>query len=139
MILNRKALHQEIAAANALSSIEIGTHVTLHFYTTGRSRVDGEWPALILNFISDDIEKNIMYRLRALFFAHEDREQITKLFFETLNRLAVALDNDTTPKDRWENIYALMTDAVTKSQDSSCKGTKIRSYTITYPLQVTYM
>ena len=56
-----------------------------------------------------------MYRLRALFFAHEDPEQITKLFIETLNRLAVALDNDTTPKDLWENIYALMTDAVTKN------------------------
>ena len=58
-----------------------------------------------------------MYRLRALFFAHEDREQIAKLFIETLNRLAVALDNDTTPKDLWENIYiyALMTDAVAKN------------------------
>ena len=53
--------------------------------------------------------------------------------------LLQALDNDTTPKDLWVNIYALMMVAVTKNRDCSCEGTKIRSYTITYSLQVTYM
>ena len=51
---NEKALHQEIAAVKTLASIQHDTRCTLHFDTTGRSRVDGEWPALILNFLSDD-------------------------------------------------------------------------------------
>ena len=57
-----------------------------------------------------------MFRLRALFFAYEDRKQIVKLFVETANRLAVAANRpDVTAKSLWENIYALMTDAVTKN------------------------
>ena len=58
---------------------KIDTKVTLHFDTTSRSRIDGEWPSLILNFKSDVEEDNQMIMLRALFFAFEDREQITKL------------------------------------------------------------
>ena len=54
---HEKAVQQEIDAAEALSSIEQGTKCTLHFDTTGRSRVEGEWPALIFNFLSDDEEK----------------------------------------------------------------------------------
>ena len=49
---HRKALHQEIAAGKALATVEDGTRVTLHFDTTGRSRVEGELPALILKIIS---------------------------------------------------------------------------------------
>ena len=44
---HNKALHQEIAAAKALENLEEGTKVTLHYDTTGRSRVDGEWPSLL--------------------------------------------------------------------------------------------
>ena len=103
---HRKVLHQEIAAGKALATVEDGTRVTLHFDTTGRSRVEGEWPALILNFINEDKSKCHMYRLRALFFAYEDREQIIKLFVETLQRLAVASGNAVTAKELWENIYS---------------------------------
>ena len=66
------------------------TRVTLHYDTTTRSRVDGEWPSLILNFLSDDSAKCKKYPLCTLFFAHEDRERITWLVLETLRRLYVA-------------------------------------------------
>ena len=46
------------------------TRVTLHYDTTSRSRIDGEWPALILNLLDKDPEKCKMVRLRALFFAY---------------------------------------------------------------------
>ena len=109
---HEKAMHQEITAGKALSSVTRDIKVTLHFDTTGRSRVDGEWPALILNFLSDVKENCQMFRLRAIFFAYEDREQITKLIVETLERLAVAA---ATTKLLWENVFALMTDSVTKN------------------------
>ena len=64
---HNKALQQEIDAANALRDKDSTTKVTLHYDTTRRSRVDGEWPALILNFISSDPEKNKMINLRPLF------------------------------------------------------------------------
>jgi len=113
-----KSLHQEIKAASSLFSLErgSGTRVTLHYDTTSRSRIDGEWPALILNFLNDDPEKCGMFRLRALFFAFEDRNQITLLITETLKRLAVATgDESATAAKLWSNIYAVMTDAVTKN------------------------
>ena len=110
-----KALHQEISAAKALASIEGDTRCTLHFDTTGRSRVEGEWPALILNFLSKDENKCKMYRLRAIFFAYETREHIVNLIVQTLKRLSVAVDGRMTVKQLWENIYAIMTDAVTKN------------------------
>ena len=113
---HERALHQEIAAARCLSSLDDDTRCTLHFDTTGRNRVDGEWPALILNFLSSDIDKCQMFRLCALFFAYEDRDQIVKLIVETLQRLSVAADDEhVKPKSLWGNIYALMTDAVTKN------------------------
>ena len=52
---HKKALQQEIAAAKALCNKKADTKVTLHF-DTSRSRVDGEWLSLILNFKSDTPE-----------------------------------------------------------------------------------
>ena len=56
-----------------------------------------------------------MFPLRALFFAYEDRQIITDLALQTLNRLSVSLDNLKSPCQLWENIDAFMTDAVTKN------------------------
>ena len=56
-----------------------------------------------------------MFPLTALFFAYEDRQQITDLVLQTLNRLSVALDNLKSPHQLWENIYAFMMDSVTKN------------------------
>lgn len=61
------ALHQEIIAATTLANLDDGTRVTLHFDTTGRSRVMGEWPALILNFMNDDKSKCSMIPLRVYY------------------------------------------------------------------------
>ena len=65
-----KSLHQEIMAGEALGNIDAGTKVTLHFDTTSRSRIEGEWPALILNFLSENPKNCKMVNLRSLFFAH---------------------------------------------------------------------
>ena len=58
----------------------------VHFDTMGRSSIDREWPSLILK-VSDRTE----YTLWPIFFAFEDREQITNLFVETFGRLKATL------------------------------------------------
>ena len=73
-----QASEMERDAAVALNNKIPNVKVTIHFDTTGRSSIDGEWPSIILKF-SDGHE----YRLRPLFFAYEDRQQITELFVET--------------------------------------------------------
>ena len=50
----------------------------MHYDSTSRSSIDGEWPSIILKLSSGQ-----EYRLRPLFFAYEGREQITNLFIET--------------------------------------------------------
>ena len=110
-----QSLHQEVDAGNLLGNLESSTRVSLHYDSTTRSRIEGEWPALILNFLDDDSTKCKMIPLRALFFAYEDREQITKLVLETLNRLSAATGNKFSPRALWENIYAFMTDSATKN------------------------
>ena len=94
-----KSMHQEIEAANALVNKDHNTKVTLHYDTTTRSRIEGEWPFLILNFLNKDQAKCNMYPLRALTFAYEDREQITKLILETFARLSTATNNTTSLKN----------------------------------------
>ena len=113
---HKKALYQEIHAAEALVSKASTTKVTLHFDTTTRSRIDGEWPSIIFNFLDDKVpENNKFLRLRPLFFAHEDRAQIAKLIVETLKRLSAAIRAVMSPKQLWEDINAFMTDAVSKN------------------------
>ena len=46
---HKKAMYQEILAARSLIEKASTTKVTLHCDTTSRSRIDGEWPSLILN------------------------------------------------------------------------------------------
>lgn len=111
-----KALQQEISAVESIIAKKPATKITWHFDSTSRSRVQGDWPSLILNFINDDDPKeNKMHRLRAIFFAYEDREQIVKLFVETLKRLSVASDGQLSPVDIWESIDAIMTNAASKN------------------------
>ena len=79
----KKALTQEIIAAKALFSKKETTKVTLHYDTTSRSRIDGDWSSLMFNFKDKDPLECRMISLRPLFFAHEDREQIISLIFES--------------------------------------------------------
>ena len=113
---HKKALRQEIIAAKALYSKKETTTVTLHFDTTSRSRINGDWPALILNFKDDNPFECRMLNLRALPFGFEDREQIVCLVVETLTRLTVAGKKlNVTVNDLWCKIDAFMTDSVTKN------------------------
>ena len=85
----------------------------LHYDTTFRNSIDGEWPAIILSF-SDGRD----FSLRPIFFAYEDRNQITQLLIETYSRLALAASHDrktVNPVLLWENTDTIMTDAVSKN------------------------
>jgi len=73
---HKKALDREIHAAGLLLEKDESTKSTLHFDSTRRSRIDGEWPSLVLNFKNDKPADCHMIRLRPLFFAYEDRDQI---------------------------------------------------------------
>ena len=108
------AIDSEVDAAIALCNKIPSVKAFLHFDTTNRNNIDEDWPTIILR-MSDGQE----FRLRPLFFAFEDREQITSLFVETLTRLAEAASifnqSICQASTLWENICALMTDAVTKN------------------------
>ena len=110
-----QASEVEKDAATALLNKKPEVKAIMHFDSTGRSSIDGEWPFIILRF-SDANE----YRLRPIFFAYEDRQQITNLFVETLTRMVstlhITLENDSIQAlVLWEKTDALMTDAVTKN------------------------
>ena len=87
--------------------------------TTSRSRVDGEWPSLTLNFKSDTPEDNEMFMLRALFFAYEDRDRE----LETLNRLHVACNGEKKFESRRVGV----------------REASFKPHTNTHSLQITYM
>lgn len=73
-------------------------------------------PALILIF-SDSRR----FPLRPIFFAYEDRKQITRLIVETYHRLSSALildDNPATAKELWDKTTAFTTDSVSKNPES---------------------
>ena len=109
-----QAPEMETMAARALYMKKPNIKAFVHFDTTSRSSIDGEWPSIILRFSNGE-----EFRLHPLFFAYEDREQITELFVETFTRLSVALsvvENVVVPPSQlWDNIDALMTDAVSKN------------------------
>lgn len=108
------ATETETDAALALLDKDLSVKAFIHFDTTSRSNIDGDWPSIILRLTNGE-----EFRLRPLFFAYEDREQITLLFTETLERLAAAasIRKGTACKasDLWEKIFALMTDSPTKN------------------------
>ena len=109
-----QASQVERDAALALLDKTAELKSTMHYDTTSRNAIDGEWPSIILIF-SDGVE----YVLRPLFFAYEDCEQITELFVETYSRLAdaasVVKGKVITPASLWEKTNAIMTDAVSKN------------------------
>ena len=64
-----KGFEIEREAANELLNKNENSKAIIHFDTTGRSSVDGEWLSAILSF-TDGLE----HRLRPFFFAYEDRQ-----------------------------------------------------------------
>lgn len=102
------AVQAEADAASALLAMDSSVRCTLHYDTTSRSKIDGEWPSIILSF-SD--KKRFV--LRPIFFAYETREQIIRLLVETLERLAVLANS--TACALWNKIDIIMTDSVEKN------------------------
>ena len=106
-----QASQVERDAGLALLNKQNDVKSTLHYDTTSRCHIDGEWPSIILSF-SDGRD----FELRPIFFAYEDREQIALLVVETLKRLAVAsTESELCAQQLWENLHAIMTDAVSKN------------------------
>ena len=105
-----QALTKEQHAAHSLKNKTSSQKTLLHFDTTKRSRIEGDWPALILNTRSPP-KKCEKFTLRPLFFAMEDRENIARLIVETFERLAITVSM--TAKLLWERIDGFMTDSVT--------------------------
>ena len=70
--------------------------------------MDGEWPSLIISF-SDGWE----HRLRPIFFAFKDRQQIIDLFVESYTRIAIVPGIFTTgvlsPAKLWGKTDPVMT------------------------------
>ena len=108
-----QSIEQERGAVLALQSKSLTVKTTLHFDTTTRSTIDGNWPAIILIF-SDGQRFNI----RPIFFSHEDRENRATIIVETYKRLALAASAtknvDVTSTSLWENTILFMSDSPTK-------------------------
>ena len=109
-----QATQEERDSAIALLNKPDSVVVTLHFDTTSRNSIDGEWPSLILIFSDGQ-----RFRLRPIFFAYEDRVNIARLIVESYTRLShtvsVITNEKVDPKLLWEKTNNLMTDAVTKN------------------------
>ena len=82
------SVQEEAEAANALFNIPENVKCTLHYDTTSRCKIDGDWPSIIFSF-----SNNRRFVLHPLFFAFEDRAQIVKLFVETYEHLALVDSN----------------------------------------------
>ena len=95
------AIQEERNAALALLDTLPSDAVTLHYDTTTRKRLNGEWPSIVLKTSSGK-----MFRLRSLNNAVEDRKNIVSLLIASLSRLALA--GSTNKNDLWEKIIALM-------------------------------
>ena len=109
---HNQALERECDVAEALMNKKLNEKVIVHFDSTNRSRVNGDWSSLILNICSPPNDSN-KFTLGPLFFAFEDRQNISKLIIETLYRLLVTVG--TTPKIIRELIDRFMADSVTKN------------------------
>ena len=70
-----QSLQREVDAANALINKNKSSKAILHFDTTKRSRIEGDWVSLILNIRSAPNCSQI-FVLRPLYFALETKENI---------------------------------------------------------------
>ena len=61
------AVQEETEAANALFNIPESVKCTLHYDTTSRGKIDGDWPSIMFSF-----SNNRRFVLCPLFFAFED-------------------------------------------------------------------
>ena len=107
------AIQNEKKAAIALNQIESGIKVTLHFDTISHSKIEGDWPCLILIFSDKH-----WFPLQPLFFTYEDHAQIIRLIVETYKRFAATINAEEfaiSAKLSWEKTASIMTDSVSKT------------------------
>ena len=78
-----QSLQREADAANALINKDKSSKAILHFDTTKRSRVEGEWASLILDIRSPP-NCSQPFVLRRIYLALESRENIANLIVNTL-------------------------------------------------------
>ena len=78
-----QSLQHEVEAAKALINKNKSSKAILHFDTTKRSRIEGDWVSLILNIRSAP-NCSQTFVLRPLYFALETKENIAKLIVNTL-------------------------------------------------------
>jgi hypothetical protein len=105
---HKLAIAAEGNAALALLEKNEDVKATLHYDTTSRKKIRGEQTSMILSFSNGKT-----FNLRPLPIACENRDTISKFFIEEIERLAVIGNCD--PKLMWEQVNAIMTDAVAKN------------------------
>jgi hypothetical protein len=102
------AIVREGDAAKALLEKPEKSKATLHYDSTTRAKIQGEWTSLILEFSDGRV-----FDLKPLTMAIENSENIANFFVEELTRLSVIAKVRVT--DIWEAVDSLMTDSVAKN------------------------
>ena len=111
-VINREkhlqAIQVERNCALAMLDATSEDVITIHYDTTKRRRIQGEWTSLI-----NQMSSGKAFRLRPLSLSVENRETISDLLVEELKRLAKA--GDCSAQSLWQKVTSLMTDSVSKN------------------------
>ena len=103
------AMQQERNAVLAiLDASDDKLATTLHFDTTSRNSIKGQWPSIIIK-----INDGKKFTLCSLGMTVEIRENITSLLVITLKQMSIASGTDS--KELWVKISALMTHSGVKN------------------------
>ena len=105
----------EVDLAIALvKCIQRGLKSCIHYDTTQRSGIPGDFVSLVMSF--SNLES---FRFMPLYFAYEDRENIIRYFVESYQRLSICSTevqgHPVSAASLWEKTDAIMTDAVAKN------------------------
>ncbi|KAK6179055.1 hypothetical protein SNE40_011501 [Patella caerulea] len=111
-VINREkhlqAIQAERNCALAMMDADPEDVIAIHYDTTKRRRIQGDWTSLIVK-----INNGECFRLRPLSLAIENRETITELLVEEFKRLAKA--GEFSANILWEKVTSLMTESVSKN------------------------
>ena len=105
-----QAIQQERNAALAILDATDEDKITIHYDTTTRRRISGEWTSIIVRLASGNL-----FRMRPLTLALENRENISRLIVEVIKRLSLATCGHASQEDLWQKVFAFMTDSVAKN------------------------
>ncbi len=105
-----QAIQQKRNAALAILGSSNEDKVTIHYDTTTRRQISGEWIYVIVRLASGK-----MFRMSPLSLAVETRENITTLMVEIIKHLSLATCNRASQVDLWRKVFAFMTNSVAKN------------------------